>query len=171
MQINLSEQCVNELLNQLGWKFLRDDFKEVLISHYLEENAIHINDEDLECFVDDVYEKFQEYHNYETSWDDALQQAMEDLISHGDYALYDCDHCGEKVILRGDDEECYTDIDGYRYCKKCFDYKFAHCQKCGRTVSKLDDAIEAHGHYYCTKCASELLSHLVEPDIKTEAQE
>ena len=167
MKIELSEKCINELAQQLAPIVLREDFKENLRSHYLEGNSIHIDDEDFECFVDDVYEKFQEYHNYEASFDKALYQAIERLVYNGDYVIYDCAGCGDPVILRGDEENKYECKEDRRLCRSCYEGAFGKCQMCGCTVDKLENPIQVHGHYYCSTCAAELLTNLMQPDVTT----
>ena len=171
MQINLSQQCINELAEQLAPIVFREDFKEGLYNNYLDANSIHIDDEDFERFVDDVYEKFQIYHNGETSWDDALASATDKLFDNGDYVLYNCDDCGKQVIIRGDDASKHEDYDGYRYCKDCFKNHFIQCHKCGHLENKDNHFIVVHGHHYCNYCAQELLTHLMQPDVNQTTNE
>lgn len=171
MKLELSEKCINELTHQLAPIVFREDFAESLYNHYLEPNNIKVPDDIYEGFVDDVYEHFNEYNDYETSWDSALESAMDNLTRHGDYVLYSCDNCEEKVIVRGDDASIYEDYDGFRYCKECFEERFVKCQKCGYLVMQDKHPIIVHGRHYCNDCAQELLTHLMQPDVSQTTNE
>ena len=166
MKLELSEKCINELTHQLAPIVFREDFAESLYNHYLEPNNIKVPDDIYEGFIDDVYELFNEYNDYETCWNSALESAMDNLISNGDYVLQECCECGKKTILRGDDDLAYT-VDENNYCEECYEKMFTRCQKCGCDVSKQNNPILVHDHYYCNDCAQELLTHLMQPDITT----
>ena len=166
MYINLSEQCINELCMQLSKIIFRRDFAETLQNHYLEPNNIDVPNDIYEGFIDDVYEYFNEYHDYEMSWDSTLESAMDNLTGHGDYVLQECCECGKKTILRGDDDLAYT-VGENSYCEECYNKMFTRCRKCGCDVSKQNNPILVHDHYYCNDCARMLLTHLMEPDVTT----
>lgn len=165
MQIELSEQCANELCDKFRHKILFDIFEEDFHNHYLDAEIISVPKDTYQRFLDDVYEKFQEYNDYATSWDDALQQAMDGLLYNGDYYLYDCEKCHDKQIVLGDDKGRYKTEDGKILCQHCFEKMYVACHKCGRSINNESNAVHVHGHSYCNECAQELLTHLMQPDV------
>ena len=163
--ISLSDQCGKELCDNLRYRILLSEFEESLNNRFIYRNNIIIDKVRYKDFLNDVYEKFQEYNDYETSWDEAFKKALDSLLEQGTYVMQTCSSCNKTTILSWDEKGLY-EIGEHKYCQECF-YKATEdivtCHKCGSDVLGSENPVIIHGDHYCNKCAAEIIAQQMQP--------